>query len=161
MAELMLSQDQRLSLRAQAHGLDPLVLLGAAGLSDAVYKEIDRALKAHGLIKVRAGKMEAEERAALFLAMAERLEAARIQSIGHTFVLFRPVPPPTPKPPAARRAPGTRKAAPLKQAAKRTTKRPAAAGGFTRGAESARRSAAAAPRTGGARPRSGGGPRQR
>ncbi len=90
--ELSLPQEQILHLRAQAHALKPVVLLGAAGLSDAALKEIDRALTAHGLIKVRAAGAEREEREAMFRDIAERLVAARIQAIGRIFVLFRPKP---------------------------------------------------------------------
>jgi RNA-binding protein len=104
MAELTLTQETCLALRAQAHNLDAVVLLGAAGLSEAALREIDRALSAHGLVKVRAGKLERDARDALYGTMAERLGAARVQAIGHTFVLFRPIPP---APAAARRtAPG-------------------------------------------------------
>jgi len=92
MAELTLSQEHCLLLRAQAHRLDPVVLLGAGGLSEAALREIDRALTAHGLVKVRGGKIERAERDALFATMAGRLGAARVQVIGHTFVLFRPQP---------------------------------------------------------------------
>jgi putative YhbY family RNA-binding protein len=92
MAELTLSQEHCLLLRAQAHRLDPVVLLGAGGLSEAALREIDRALTAHGLVKVRGGKIERAERDALFSTMAGRLGAARVQVIGHTFVLFRPQP---------------------------------------------------------------------
>ena len=53
MSEITLSRDARLTLRAQAHHLNPVVLLGASGLTEAVMKEIDRELKAHELIKVR------------------------------------------------------------------------------------------------------------
>ena len=47
MSEITLSRDARLTLRAQAHHLNPVVLLGASGLTEAVMKEIDRELKAH------------------------------------------------------------------------------------------------------------------
>jgi putative YhbY family RNA-binding protein len=97
MPELALPQETILGLRAQAHALNAVVLLGAAGLSEPALKEIDRALSAHGLIKVKAGRLERADRDAMFLTMAERLHAARIQVIGHTFVLFRPLPD---KPPA-------------------------------------------------------------
>ncbi len=92
MAELTLAQNETLTLRARAHSLAPVVLLGAAGLSEAALKEIDRALAAHGLVKVRAGKAERPDLDTMFQSMAERLGAARIQAIGHTFVLFRPIP---------------------------------------------------------------------
>ena len=50
MSEITLSRDARLTLRAQAHHLNPVVLLGASGLTEAVMKEIDRELKAVQMI---------------------------------------------------------------------------------------------------------------
>jgi RNA-binding protein len=92
MAELELSREQRLHLKAQAHHLNPVVLLGAQGLSDAVMKEIDRALTAHGLIKVRAPGDDRDERERMFEQMSETLGAARVNIIGKVLVLFRPIP---------------------------------------------------------------------
>jgi putative YhbY family RNA-binding protein len=117
MAELILPQEQSLALRARAQRLDPVVRMGAAGLSEALLREVDRALIAHGLVKVRGPRLEREERDELFRAMADRLGAARVQLIGHTFVLFRPPAEkeraPVPRPassPRARLAPSGRKA---------------------------------------------------
>ena len=93
MAELTLEQDLRLTLKAQAHALDPVVLLGSAGLTDAVLAEVDRALQAHCLIKVRVPLDDRIEREAIFTGIAERLGAARVQSIGKLVVLYRPPPP--------------------------------------------------------------------
>src|SRR3974390_1318591 len=92
MPELTVPQSQRLKFRANAHQLEPVVLVGAAGLSEAVLKEVDRALRAHGLIKVRVASGERTEREFMYQTIADRLHAARIQAIGHTFVLYRPVP---------------------------------------------------------------------
>ena len=50
---LQLSSEQRRQLRAQAHGLNPVVSIAQQGLSDTVLKEIDNCLKAHELIKIR------------------------------------------------------------------------------------------------------------
>jgi RNA-binding protein len=90
MPELSLTRDESLALRARAHNLDPVVLVGSAGFSEAVLKEIDRALSAHGLIKVKAGRMEGDERVSAFAGLADRLQAARVQEIGHLLVLYRP-----------------------------------------------------------------------
>jgi RNA-binding protein len=90
MPELVLTRELALTLRARAHNLDPVVLVGVAGLTEAVVKEIDRALAAHGLVKIKAGRMEGEEREAAFSGLAQRLEAARVQEIGHLLVLYRP-----------------------------------------------------------------------
>lgn len=92
MAELELTPKQRQQLKGAAHRLDPVVLLGANGLTDAVVKEIDRALAAHELIKVRAPGDDRVQRDQIFREIAERLGAARVQTIGKLFVLFRPRP---------------------------------------------------------------------
>jgi putative YhbY family RNA-binding protein len=152
MAELALAHEKIIALRASAHRLDPVVLLGAAGLSAAVLKEIDRALAAHGLVKVRGGRSERAEREAMFLAMAEQLGAARIQVIGNTFVLFRPIP--------EEAAPESGRAAP--RAAKKAAKRPPgktagrATGNFARGDAEKERKAVKRATVRGAAPRSAG-----
>ena len=90
MSEIILTRDVRLSLRAQAHHLDPVVLLGATGLTEAVMKEIDRELKAHELIKVRVPTDDREEREAIYAQVAETLGAARVQMIGKLLIFWRP-----------------------------------------------------------------------
>lgn len=92
MAELTLTRDERLRLRARAHHLDPVVLLGAAGLTEAVIKETDRALAAHELIKVRIPGDDRDDREAVCVRLADQLGAARVQLIGKTLVLYRPRP---------------------------------------------------------------------
>lgn len=101
-SELILSRDERLALRARAHHLRPVVLLGSAGLTDAVVKEADRALAAHELIKVRIPGDDRDERNAICNQLADRLGAARIQTIGKLLVLYRPRPEEEPAKPAPR-----------------------------------------------------------
>jgi len=84
-----LSPIERKKLKARAHALDPIVYLGGKGLTEAVIAEIGRALDAHELIKVRAGSMERDERAAAFTEICTRLAAQPVQHIGKVFVLFR------------------------------------------------------------------------
>src|SRR5262245_21740632 len=93
MTELALDRDMRLALKAQAHSLEPVVLLGAAGLTDAVIAEVDRALLAHSLIKVRVPLEDRAEREVIFAQIADRVSAARVQTIGKLIVLYRPPPP--------------------------------------------------------------------
>ena len=90
MKEIILARDARLALRSQAHHLDPVVLLGANGLTDAVLKEIDRELNAHELIKVRIPTDDREERQAIYAEIAEKLGCARVQMIGKLVILWRP-----------------------------------------------------------------------
>ena len=92
MPALQLSAEQRKSLRSQAHHLDPVVMIGGEGLSATVRKELEAALTAHGLIKVRVFSDSREQREALLAEAAEALGAAPVQHIGKLLVLWRPVP---------------------------------------------------------------------
>jgi putative YhbY family RNA-binding protein len=107
MSALTLTPAERKELRGQAHHLDPVVLVGADGLTPAVLKEADAALKAHGLIKVRMFADEREARAQALVQMSEALNAAAVQHIGKLLVLWRPVPAAS-KPTAESRMPGPR-----------------------------------------------------
>ncbi|MEO8187717.1 MAG: ribosome assembly RNA-binding protein YhbY [Burkholderiaceae bacterium] len=92
MPELILTSAQRQALKGRAHGLRPVVLLGAAGLSEKVLREIDRALAAHTLIKIKVPNDDRRERTQMATDVAEKLSAANVQSIGKMIVLFRPQP---------------------------------------------------------------------
>ena len=89
---IQLTPSERKEKRADAHHLDPVVMVGGDGLTPAVVKEIDAALNAHGLIKVRVLGDDRVQREALYQALAEDLNAAPIQHIGKLLVLWRPMP---------------------------------------------------------------------
>ena len=93
MPALQLTPAQRKEHRASAHHLDPVVMIGGEGLSEAVTREVDAALKAHGLIKVRVFADDRAAREQMFAQLAEQLDAAPIQHIGKLLVLWRPQPP--------------------------------------------------------------------
>ena len=92
MPQIQLTPAQRKDHRAEAHHLDPVVMVGNDGLTDNVKKEIDAALNAHGLIKVRVFSDDRVAREAMFQALTEELSAAPIQHIGKLLVLWRPMP---------------------------------------------------------------------
>jgi RNA-binding protein len=93
MPAIQLTPAQRKDKRADAHHLDPVVMIGGEGLTPAVRKEIDAALSAHGLIKVRVFSDDRAAREAMLAALSEELGAAPIQHIGKLLVLWRPIPP--------------------------------------------------------------------
>lgn len=80
---------ERQALKAQAHKLEPVVSIGGKGLTDALIREIDFALKSHELLKIRAGAMDRHERAAAFSTICERTAAEPIQHVGKVFVIYR------------------------------------------------------------------------
>ena len=93
MTTIQLSPAQRKEHRSSAHHLDPVVMIGGEGLTPAVEKEVDHALNAHGLIKVRVFSDDRAARATMLTTLADKLGAAPIQHIGKLIVLWRPVPP--------------------------------------------------------------------
>lgn len=85
----MLSPSERKALKARAHKLEPVVLIGAKGLTDEVVKEVDLALKSHELIKVRGPGLERDAREAAMQTLCERTGAQPVQIIGKVLVLYR------------------------------------------------------------------------
>ncbi|WP_240099101.1 ribosome assembly RNA-binding protein YhbY [Thermomonas flagellata] len=77
-------------LRGQAHGLKAMLQVGGKGVSPALVAEVAQALEHHELIKVKVAAADREERDALIAALAAQADAALVQRIGHTAVLYRP-----------------------------------------------------------------------
>ncbi|OYV39870.1 MAG: RNA-binding protein [Thiomonas sp. 20-64-5] len=92
MTTLELTPQLRSALRAQAHPLKPVVLLGEQGLNPANMAEIDLALKSHELIKVRVFGDVPAARATILQTICDALGAAPVQSIGKLLVIYRPRP---------------------------------------------------------------------
>jgi putative YhbY family RNA-binding protein len=92
MPQIQLTIAERKAHRADAHHLDAVVMIGNEGLTPAVKKETDAALRAHGLIKIRVFGDDRAQREAMFQELADELNAAPIQHIGKLLVLWRPKP---------------------------------------------------------------------
>jgi RNA-binding protein len=89
---VVLSARERAQLKARAHALNPVVQVGQAGVTETLVAEIDRALTAHELIKVKIGDKDRDARADQGEAVAARVDAAIVQRVGRVLVLFRPRP---------------------------------------------------------------------
>ena len=85
----MLKPSERKALKGRAHKLEPVVIIGNKGLTDQVVKEVDVALKAHELIKVRAPSLERDDREETLRTLCERTGAEAVQIIGKVFVMYR------------------------------------------------------------------------
>jgi RNA-binding protein len=86
---LKLSPVERAALRADAHALNPVVMIGEAGLTPGVVKEIDASLDSHGLIKIRVFGDDREARLAMYQTICSELGAAPVQQIGKLLVIYR------------------------------------------------------------------------
>jgi putative YhbY family RNA-binding protein len=89
MTALKLNIQDRKQLRADAHHLNPVVMIGNDGLTDAVKREVNNALNAHGLIKVRVQSDDRHSREAMLVELSEEFNAAPIQHIGKLLILWR------------------------------------------------------------------------
>ncbi len=85
-----LTTEQRKFLRARAHSLKPVVMIGAEGLTEAVTQEAERALAAHELIKIRVLGGDREAREAYLTELCATLGASPVQHIGKLLLLYRP-----------------------------------------------------------------------
>ncbi len=105
-----LTPAERQALKGRAHRLRPVVLVGAGGLTSPVVAEIDRALKAHELIKIRVMGEDRDARERLLGEVCAATDATPVQHIGKILVIYREQPEkPAPQAPPARRPAPRRK----------------------------------------------------
>ena len=95
--ENQLTAGERRALKARAHALDPVVLIGDGGLTAAVIEEIERSLNAHDLIKIRVSGEDHDARADTLRRVCDDLGATAIQHIGRILVIYRQRPEPAVK----------------------------------------------------------------
>jgi RNA-binding protein len=84
-----LSEKQLKFLRGKAHPLNPVIMIGQAGLSDGVVAETDRALTDHELIKVKVRGADRDARDAMLAQLGARTGSTLVTRIGHVAVLYR------------------------------------------------------------------------
>jgi len=104
MPALELTPARRRALRASAHPLHPVVIIGDAGLSAPVLAEIECSLKSHEIIKIKVAGDDRARRESLLAEICETLSAAPVQHIGKILVIYREKPEPEPEQPAPRAA---------------------------------------------------------
>jgi RNA-binding protein len=86
---MSLTPKGRQALKAKAHSLKPIVMVGNQGVSPAVIKEIDRALTDHELIKIRVSAFDREDKKAMVNEIIAAVNAELVQLIGNIGVLYR------------------------------------------------------------------------
>lgn len=84
-----LNKIQLKSLKQLSHHLEPVVLLGAKGLTDAVHKEIDMALDSHELIKIKLSSKDKAEKELLAETICKKHGATLIAQIGHVITIYK------------------------------------------------------------------------
>jgi RNA-binding protein len=84
-----LTEKQKKYLRGLAHARDPVVLIGQGGLTPAISAELETALGAHELVKVRARVGDRDERDGIFAQLSQQTHSALVQRIGNVAVFYR------------------------------------------------------------------------
>ena len=87
-----LSNKEREHLKARAHALEPVVHAGTSGVTDALVAEVDRALTAHELIKVKVNADDRADRIAIGEEICDRTDATAVHRVGKVLILWRPRP---------------------------------------------------------------------
>lgn len=87
-----LTARERAHLKARAHALEPVVQTGSSGVTDTLVAEVDRALKAHELIKVKVNTDDRADRIAIGDELCGRTGAAAVHRVGKVVILWRPRP---------------------------------------------------------------------
>jgi RNA-binding protein len=83
-----LSSQHRKYLRAQAHHLDPLVLIGKQGVTDTVIRAVAEVLDAHEILKIRFNEFK-DQKDELLGEITRRTGAELVGTIGHVAILYR------------------------------------------------------------------------
>ena len=87
---IALTNAQTRFLRGHAHELKAMLQVGGKGITDALVAEVAFALEQHELIKIKVATTDREVRNAMIDALVKRVDAALVQRIGHTAILYRP-----------------------------------------------------------------------
>jgi RNA-binding protein len=86
---MSLTNKQKQFLKAKAHELKPVILLGGNGLTEGVVAEIEVALSFHELIKIKVPTEDREQKVLIMDAIVRETKADKVQVIGKTLVLYR------------------------------------------------------------------------
>ena len=85
-----LTTRERAHLKARAHALEPVVQAGSAGVTDSLVAEVDRALTAHELIKIKVNAGDRGDRVAVGDEICSRTGATAVHRVGKVLILWRP-----------------------------------------------------------------------
>jgi RNA-binding protein len=86
---MTLTGTQKKSFRGVAHNLNPIVMIGNKGLTDAVMNEVELALDQHELIKIKLPGNDKAEKVALLAQITSRSNSEPVQIIGRIGVVYR------------------------------------------------------------------------
>ena len=83
-----LNSKQRKFLEKAAHDLQPVVIVGGAGVTEGVIQMVDTSLASHELLKVKFNEYK-EEKQELTEEICKQTNATLVRIIGNVAILYR------------------------------------------------------------------------
>ncbi len=87
---MQLTTKEKQQLKAKAHQLKPILMIGNLGITENLQKEFERCLYDHELIKIRISGTDRESKKALFAQLCEAADAVPVQLIGNIGIVYKP-----------------------------------------------------------------------
>jgi RNA-binding protein len=84
-----LTQKQKKFLTGVAHGLNPMIMIGANGVTESLMAELESTLEHHEILKIKMAGADREDRKTIVDYILEQTGAQLVQSIGKTCVIYR------------------------------------------------------------------------
>lgn len=84
-----MNSDQKRTLKQRCHDLKPVVWVGQNGLTDNVLSEVNQALDAHELIKIKISSGDKSSKATIAQEICSKMKAELIQGIGSMYSFYR------------------------------------------------------------------------
>lgn len=86
---MTLTGKQKNYLRGIAHTMNPIVMIGGKGLTEAVMNEVELALNHHELVKIKLPSNSKSEKVALLAQITSQSNSQPVQLIGRVGVIYR------------------------------------------------------------------------
>ena len=84
-----LTTNQKKYLRGIAHGLNPMIIIGANGVTESLMAELDSTLEHHEILKIKMASADRDDRKQIVDYILEQTGALLVQTIGKICVIYR------------------------------------------------------------------------
>ncbi len=84
-----LTNNQKKYLRGIAHGLNPMIMIGANGVTESLMAELESTLAHHEILKIKIASADRDERKEIIQHLVKESGALLVQTIGKICVIYR------------------------------------------------------------------------
>ena len=84
-----LTTNQKKFLRGIAHNINPMIIIGANGVTESLMKELDSTLEHHEILKIKMASADRDDRKQIVDYILEQTGALLVQTIGKVCVIYR------------------------------------------------------------------------